>query len=124
MEGAELGLPGSGVPAAVNAWDAVTEESLAVREGVGLIETTNFAKYEFTGPGTRDFLDGILTNRLPQPGRIVLSPMLNPDGRLIGDFTVAGLRGRTPPTRSRSGHVQTGRPGARGRCCGAHSQGT
>ena len=76
-----------------NAWDAVAEESLAVRSGVGLIETTNFAKYEFTGPGARDFLDGILTNRLPQPGRIVLSPMLNHDGRLIGDFTVAGLPG-------------------------------
>jgi dimethylglycine dehydrogenase len=76
-----------------NAWDAVAEESLAVRERVGLIETTNFAKYEFTGPGARAFLDGIMANRLPQPGRIALSPMLNHDGRLIGDFTIAGLPG-------------------------------
>ncbi len=74
-----------------NAWDAVGEESRAVREGVGLIETTNFAKYEFTGPGARAFLDRILTNRLPATGRIALSPMLNEDGRLIGDFTVAAL---------------------------------
>ena len=77
-----------------NAWDAVGEESRAVREGVGLIETTNFAKYEFTGPGARAFLDRILTNRLPATGRIALSPMLNEDGRLIGDFTVAALPGR------------------------------
>ena len=78
-----------------NAWDAVAEESLAVREGVGLIETTNFAKYEFTGPGARSFLDGILSNRLPETGRIALSPMLNDDGRLIGDFTVAALPAST-----------------------------
>ena len=64
-----------------------------MREGVGLIETTNFAKYEFTGPGARDFLARILTNRLPAAGRIALSPMLNEDGRLIGDFTVAALPG-------------------------------
>ena len=78
-----------------NAWDAVAEESRAVREGVGLIETTNFAKYEFTGPGARAFLDRILTNRLPETGRIALSPMLNDDGRLIGDFTVAALPAST-----------------------------
>ncbi|MGC1207429.1 MAG: FAD-dependent oxidoreductase, partial [Ornithinimicrobium sp.] len=34
-----------------NAWDAVAAECAAVRERVGLIETTNFAKYEFAGPG-------------------------------------------------------------------------
>ncbi|MDQ3325258.1 MAG: FAD-dependent oxidoreductase, partial [Actinomycetota bacterium] len=48
-----------------NAWDAVAAESRAVRDGVGLIETTGFAKYEFTGVGARDFLDGLLANRLP-----------------------------------------------------------
>jgi dimethylglycine dehydrogenase len=62
-----------------------------VRENVGLIETTNFAKYEFTGPDARAFLDRILSNRLPDTGRIALSPMLNEDGRLIGDFTIAAL---------------------------------
>ncbi len=74
-----------------NAWEAVAEESRAVREGVGLIETTNFAKYEFSGPGARAYLDRILSNRIPQTGRIALSPMLNEVGRLIGDFTVASL---------------------------------
>lgn len=74
-----------------NAWQAVAEESLAVREGVGLLETTNFAKYEVSGPGARAWLDRLLAGRIPAPGRIALSPMLNEAGRLIGDFTVAAL---------------------------------
>jgi dimethylglycine dehydrogenase len=77
-----------------NAWPAVGEESRAVRDGVGMIETTSFAKHEFTGPGARAFLDRVLANRLPRTGRMALSPMLNEHGRLIGDLTVAAL----PPT--------------------------
>jgi dimethylglycine dehydrogenase len=82
-----------------NAWTAVAEECRAVREGVGLIETTNFAKYEFSGDGARDYLDRVLANRLPKPGRMALTPMLNEHGRLIGDFTVASL----PPSSSDDG---------------------
>ncbi|MGB3829035.1 MAG: FAD-dependent oxidoreductase [Ornithinimicrobium sp.] len=74
-----------------NAWTAVAGECAAVRERVGLIETTNFAKHEFAGPGARAFLDSILSNRIPPSGRIALSPMLNENGRLIGDFTVTAL---------------------------------
>ena len=91
-----------------NAWGMVAEESRAVRERVGIIETTNFAKYTFTGPGARSFLDRILTNTLPPPGRMALSPMLNDHGRLIGDFTVANL---TPTGDVEAGHgrAATGR---------------
>ncbi|MGB5950907.1 MAG: FAD-dependent oxidoreductase, partial [Ornithinimicrobium sp.] len=74
-----------------NAFDAVARECATVRERVGIIETTNFAKYEFAGPGARAFLDSILSNRIPPIGRIALSPLLNKQGRLIGDFTVASL---------------------------------
>ncbi len=74
-----------------NAFDAVGEESRAVREQVGLTEISNFAKYAVTGPGASRWLSGLLTNRIPPPGRMVLSPMLNEQGRLIGDFTVAAL---------------------------------
>src|SRR5690606_39567372 len=41
------------------------------------------------GPGAEAWLNRILTNRMPKQGRIVLSPMLNEFGKLIGDFTVA-----------------------------------
>jgi dimethylglycine dehydrogenase len=30
-----------------------------------------------------------MTNRMPRKGRLVLTPMLNPAGKLIGDFTIA-----------------------------------
>jgi dimethylglycine dehydrogenase len=72
-------------------FDAVAGECRAVRESVGLLETSNFAKYEVTGSGAETWLDGLLANRLPAPDRITLCPMLNDRGRLIGDFTVARL---------------------------------
>ncbi len=74
-----------------NAFPVVAEECKAVRSGVGLIETSTFAKYEVTGSGARAWLDIMLAGRIPAPGRIQLNPMLNPRGKLIGDFTVASL---------------------------------
>ncbi|NIA67437.1 FAD-dependent oxidoreductase [Pelagibius litoralis] len=72
-----------------NAFAPVKAECKAVREAVGLIETSGFAKYEVTGAGAEAWLGEILANRMPRQGRIVLSPMLNHFGKLIGDFTVA-----------------------------------
>ena len=72
-------------------FDAVAGECRAVREAVGVLETSNFAKYEVTGSGAEAWLDRILANRLPAKGRITLCPMLNDRGHLIGDFTVARL---------------------------------
>jgi dimethylglycine dehydrogenase len=78
-----------------NAHGPVGEECRAVRTAVGLIETSGYAKYEFTGAGAEAFLNRVLANRVPDVGRIALTPMLNHNGRLIGDFTVARL---TPDT--------------------------
>ncbi|WP_299625933.1 FAD-dependent oxidoreductase [Pelagibius sp.] len=72
-----------------NAFEPVKAECRAVREAVGLLETSGFAKYEVTGPDAEGWLSGILANRMPREGRILLSPMLNHRGKLIGDFTVA-----------------------------------
>jgi len=72
-----------------NAHPVVAEECRAVREAVGLIEISSFAKYEVTGPDAEGWLSHLLANRMPRQGRIVLTPMLNPAGKLIGDFTVA-----------------------------------
>lgn len=74
-----------------NAHGPVGEECRAVRNGVGLIEIANYAKYEVTGAGAEAWLSHMLANRMPREGRIVLTPMLNPNGKLIGDFTVAKL---------------------------------
>ena len=72
-----------------NAHGPVGDECRAVRNAVGLLETASFAKYEVTGPGAGAWLERVLANRLPRAGRLTLSPMLNDDGKLIGDFTVA-----------------------------------
>jgi dimethylglycine dehydrogenase len=72
-----------------NDFPHVKAECLGVRERVGVTEIANFAKYEFTGPGAEAFLSRLMTNRMPRTGRIVLTPMLNERGKLIGDFTIA-----------------------------------
>jgi dimethylglycine dehydrogenase len=59
------------------------------------METTGFSKFVFSGPGARDYLDRLITNRMPKPGRMVLAPMTNHDGKLIGDLTVACLPAAT-----------------------------
>ena len=69
----------------------VAEETRCVREAVGLIETTSFAKYRIQGPAAGAWLDRMLSCRLPRPGRMTMAPMLNPAGHLIGDFTLANL---------------------------------
>jgi dimethylglycine dehydrogenase len=72
-----------------NDFEHVGNEVRAVRERVGVTEIANFAKYEVSGPGAEDFLNRLMTNRMPKTGRIVLTPMLNEFGKLIGDFTIA-----------------------------------
>ncbi|MSP83135.1 MAG: FAD-dependent oxidoreductase [Alphaproteobacteria bacterium] len=74
-----------------NAFGHVAAECRAVREGVGVLEIANFAKYEIRGPGAEAYLDRLMANRLPGPGRLALTPMLSPKGRLYGDLTVGRL---------------------------------
>ncbi|MEX2647454.1 MAG: FAD-dependent oxidoreductase [Alphaproteobacteria bacterium] len=74
-----------------NAFPHVAEECRAVRDNVGLLEIANYAKYEVTGPGAEAYLDRLMANRLPLQGRLVLTPMLSPKGRLFGDLTVGRL---------------------------------
>ena len=74
-----------------NAFDYVADEVRAVREHVGAIEIANFAKHEFRGAGAKAFLDKILAANLPPVGRLALTPMLTPQGRLYGDLSVARL---------------------------------
>ncbi len=74
-----------------NAFEATGREVRAVREGVGINEVHNFGKYRITGAGARAWLDRIMAGRIPKPGRVSLTPMLSPNGKLIGDFTVSCL---------------------------------
>ena len=72
-----------------NAWDQVAAECTAVRERVGLTEISNFAKYHVSGTGSAEWLSSLLTNKMPNIGRINLTAMLNSNGRIEGEFTVA-----------------------------------
>ena len=63
-----------------------------MREGVGITETSGFGKYEVTGTGCGAVAQPAAREPdSPPKGRMVLSPMLNPRGTLIGDFTLSKL---------------------------------
>ncbi|RUU54732.1 FAD-dependent oxidoreductase, partial [Mesorhizobium sp. M2C.T.Ca.TU.002.02.1.1] len=72
-------------------FDHVGKEVAAVRNGAGLSEISNFAKYKVTGEGAAGWLDRIFACKLPRRGRMTLAPMLKDDGKLIGDFTLANI---------------------------------
>ncbi len=71
-----------------NAHEIVAQECRAVRERVGLLDISGFSRFEVTGPNARDWLDRIMSTKLPGPGRARLAVMLGPDGRLKGDLTL------------------------------------
>ena len=74
-----------------DAFKATGREVMAVRAGVGINEVQNFGKFEITGPNARTWLDRIMAGRIPKAGRMSLTPMLSPKGKLLGDFTVSCL---------------------------------
>ena len=48
-----------------NAHAHVAAECRAVRDGVGMIEISNYGKFEVTGPGAVDWLARVMANRVP-----------------------------------------------------------
>ena len=74
-----------------NAFKNVSEESRAVRERVGFSEASNFAKYKVSGAGSAAWLQGLFTNALPKIGRTVLTAMLNPEGKIVGEFSISRI---------------------------------
>ncbi len=74
-----------------NAHPHVAAECKAVQNSVGLLEISNYGKFDIRGPGTADWLSLVMANRVPAVGRITLTPMLNERGKLIGDFTMCRI---------------------------------
>ena len=75
-----------------NTFDVVGDECLAVRERVGLLDLSGFAKYEVTGPDAESFLNRICANRMPgRTGGIVLAHILSEAGRIRAEMTVTRL---------------------------------
>ncbi len=75
-----------------NWWAPVNREVRMLRERAGIIDISNFAKYEVTGPGAQAWLEALFANRIPsQPGRSCLTPLIGKRGGVAGDFTVICL---------------------------------
>lgn len=73
-------------------FDVIGQETKLVRNAVGVIDTSNFAKYLITGSNAVAWLDKIIANHVPREnGRTCLTPLLSLRGGMAGDFTVARL---------------------------------
>ncbi|MDH4277977.1 MAG: FAD-dependent oxidoreductase [Acidimicrobiia bacterium] len=72
-------------------FEPVREEVRAVRERVGILDSTAFAKFELVGRDAAVVLDQLTTNTLPAVGRIGLTYLLTPTGRIEGEMTVTRL---------------------------------
>ncbi len=72
-------------------WEYAAKEARAVREGVGLIDATAFAKHGVSGPGATAFLDLFTCNRLPRVGRINLTYALTSAGTTRTEYTIVRL---------------------------------
>ena len=67
---------------------AVGEECRNVRDNVGLLDMTAFAKARVSGPGAAAFLNRLVANRLPRVGRVALCHALNSRGGVHSEFTI------------------------------------
>jgi len=70
---------------------AVRAECETVRDAVGVMDHGGFTKYRVEGPGAEAFLSHVFCGSLPKPGRVRLSYMLTPKGRMWSEATIARL---------------------------------
>ncbi len=75
-----------------NWWAPVGREVRMLRDSVGVLDISNYARYEVKGPGAEDWLNAVLANRMPtETGRSCLTPLIGKRGGVAGDFTVTRL---------------------------------
>ena len=72
-----------------NWFEPVGREAAMLRDAVGVIDISNFGKYEVTGPGASDWLDALVANHVPHEiGKSCLTPLIGMRGGVAGDFTI------------------------------------
>ena len=75
-----------------NIFDVIDDECKAVRERVGLLDLSSFAKYDVTGKDARSLLNRISANTISsRDGGICLTHYLSPTGRISGESTITRL---------------------------------
>ncbi|WP_417599893.1 GcvT family protein [Pararhodobacter oceanensis] len=73
-------------------WEpAVAAECRAVRDHVGIMDHGGFTRFEVEGPGATDFLNRVFCGAMPAIGRVKLSYMLTPRGKIWSEATIARL---------------------------------
>lgn len=73
-------------------FEPVGKECRALRGSVGVIDISNFGKYEIRGAGAAYWLDKIVANKVPREvGRSCLTPLIGVRGGIAGDFTITML---------------------------------
>jgi len=71
-----------------NWFEHVANEHKAVRESVGMIDQSSFAKMEIVGPGTLDALQKLTISNLDRAvGSVIYTQMLNDGGGIESDLT-------------------------------------
>lgn len=72
-----------------NVFDVAGKECRAVRERVGVLDLSSFAKFSVTGKNAEAYLSRITANRMPKKdGGIVLTHPLSDSGIIQGEFTM------------------------------------
>jgi len=75
-----------------NCFDTVARECEAVRERVGLLDLSSFAKFDVSGRDAHAYLDRLNANRIPRrDGGVVLSHMLTELGGIECEATITRL---------------------------------
>ncbi len=71
--------------------DAVRVECETVSGSVGIMDHGGFTKFTMSGPDAADMLSKVFCGTLPPVGRVRLSYMLTPKGRIWSEATIARL---------------------------------
>ncbi|MEX3009880.1 FAD-dependent oxidoreductase [Hoeflea sp. TYP-13] len=71
--------------------DAIASEVRTVAENAGILDLTGFTRFELSGEGAADWLDGMITGALPRLGRVSLAYFCSESGRVITELTVTRL---------------------------------
>ena len=74
-----------------NAFLQVASECHAVRNEAGILDISSYGKYGISGPDAEKWLNKIVASRLPATGCVRLAPLLDVNGRLMGDLTAMRL---------------------------------
>ena len=69
----------------------IEEECQAVHGAAGILDLPGFSRFRLKGEGARDWLLGLITGKVPKPGRIGLAYFSDDKGRIVTEMSVMAL---------------------------------